>query len=97
MAGGPIGKIRDGDLIRVDAEAGTLDALVSAAEWALRPIDKSVIAGVTRGMGRELFNVFRHNISTAEEGASPFGDFDPDVELKAPLNYETELSAEADA
>ena len=97
MASGPIGKIRDGDLIRVDAEAGTLDALVSAAEWALRPIDKSVIAGVTRGMGRELFNVFRHNISTAEEGASPFGDFDPDVELKPPLNYETELSAEADA
>jgi phosphogluconate dehydratase len=78
MAGGLIGKVRDGDVIRVDAEGGTVDALVPDAEWAARTTDTSVIAGVTRGMGRELFSVFRHNISSAEEGASPFGDLDPE-------------------
>ena len=36
LAGGPLGKVRDGDVIRLDAVAGTLDALVDAAEWAAR-------------------------------------------------------------
>ncbi len=34
LAGGPLGRVRDGDLIRLDAVAGTLAALVDAAEWA---------------------------------------------------------------
>ena len=37
LADGPLGKVRDGDVIRLDAVAGTLDALVDAAEWAARP------------------------------------------------------------
>jgi phosphogluconate dehydratase len=77
LGGGPIGKIRDGDIIRVDAEAGTLDALVPDQDWKLRTIDASVTPGVGRGHGRELFGVFRQLVSTAEEGAMPFGDFDP--------------------
>ena len=36
LADGPLGKVRDGDVIRLDAVAGTLDALVDAAEWAAR-------------------------------------------------------------
>ena len=36
VAGGPLGKVRDGDVIRVDAHAGTLEALVDAAEWQRR-------------------------------------------------------------
>ena len=30
-----LGKVRDGDVIRLDSQAGTLDALVDAAEWAV--------------------------------------------------------------
>jgi phosphogluconate dehydratase len=97
MAGGLIGKVRDGDIIRVDAQTGTLDALVPADEWAARSIDTSVVKNVTRGMGRELFSVFRMNISTAEEGASPFGDLDPDESADTPHGEAQSQLAEADA
>lgn len=97
MAGGPIGKVRDGDIIRIDAETGTVDALVSAGEWAARTCDTSVVKGVTRGMGRELFNVFRHGVSSAEAGASPFGDLDPDEDEFEPTHDQTAQIAEADA
>ncbi|GGB32995.1 phosphogluconate dehydratase [Sphingomonas metalli] len=67
-AGGPIGLIRDGDLIRVDAVAGTLDALVDAAEWDARtPAEPPAAAS---GMGRELFGLFRGASDEAEKGAS---------------------------
>ena len=36
LAGGPLAKVRDGDLIRLDAVAGTLDALVDDGTWAAR-------------------------------------------------------------
>jgi phosphogluconate dehydratase len=97
MAGGLIGKVRDGDIIRVDAQAGTLDALVAADEWAARSSDTSVVKNVTRGMGRELFSVFRMNISSAEEGASPFGDLDPDESAGKPEGEAQSQLAEADA
>ncbi len=97
MSGGLIGKVRDGDIVRVDAEAGTLDALVDPQEWAARVSDTKVVDGVSRGMGRELFGVFRHNISSAEQGASPFGDLDPDEEVIEPLTDKAPLTAEADA
>jgi phosphogluconate dehydratase len=97
LAGGPIGKIRDGDILRVDAEAGTLTALVPEAEWAQRPTDTSVIAGATRGMGRELFNIFRNTVSHAEEGASPFGDLDPDEPAQGVVQEAHVQPAEADA
>jgi phosphogluconate dehydratase len=85
LAGGLIGKVRDGDIIRVDAEAGTFDALVDGTEWAARDVDTSVVEGVTRGLGRELFSIFRHNVTAAEQGASPFGDFDPEDAIIKPI------------
>ncbi|MDQ2891644.1 MAG: dihydroxy-acid dehydratase, partial [Pseudomonadota bacterium] len=66
--GGAIGRIRDGDMIRVDAVAGTLEALVDADEWARRSIAPPP-AAVT-GMGRELFAMFRRLADEAEKGAS---------------------------
>ncbi len=66
--GGAIGRIRDGDMIRVDAVAGTLEALVDADEWARRSI-ATAPAPVT-GMGRELFAMFRGLADEAERGAS---------------------------
>ncbi|MEW6706143.1 MAG: phosphogluconate dehydratase [Pseudomonadota bacterium] len=72
LAGGPLGKVRDGDLIRLDAVAGTLDALVPEAEWAAREVaalapERAEINA--HGLGRELFAGLRRNVSSAEEGA----------------------------
>ncbi|QNE30985.1 phosphogluconate dehydratase [Sphingomonas sp. NBWT7] len=66
--GGAIGLIRDGDIIRVDAVAGTLDALVGADEWAAR-LPASAPAAAD-GFGRELFGLFRGQADEAERGAS---------------------------
>ena len=71
-AGGPLAKVRDGDVIRLDALTGDLNVLVAADQWAARPIDIMPLAlrqadGV--GMGRELFTNMRRSALTAEEGA----------------------------
>ena len=72
LSGGPLGKVRDGDIIRLDAVAATLDALVDAATWAARdnaaPSDGQAEAH-GHGLGRELFAGMRRNVSSAEEGA----------------------------
>jgi phosphogluconate dehydratase len=65
---GAIGKIRDGDRLRVDAVEGTLTALVDAVEWAARPIAPAPAPAT--GMGRELFAAFRGLADEAEKGAS---------------------------
>ena len=72
LVGGALAKVRDGDLVRMDAVAGTLDVLVDAAEWARRdnatmPTDLTASNGA--GIGRELFAGMRRNALTAEEGA----------------------------
>ncbi|WP_203310045.1 phosphogluconate dehydratase [Sphingomonas beigongshangi] len=69
LGNGAIGKLRDGDVIRLDAEAGTLEALVDAAEWAARPLADA--PPPAEGMGRELFAMFRQFADAAELGASP--------------------------
>ncbi len=72
LSGGPLAKLRDGDIVRLDAPAGTLQALVSDAEWAARPL-ATMSAGQTTsnglGMGRELFASMRRNALAAEQGA----------------------------
>ncbi len=72
LAGGPLGKVRNGDIIRLDAVIGTLEAMVDEKEWAKR--DVAVLSDKQRdvnshGLGRELFGGMRHNVLTAEEGA----------------------------
>ena len=72
LAGGPLGKLRAGDLVRLDAVAGTLNALVDPAVWAARELaqlapENAAING--HGLGRELFAGMRRNVLTAEEGA----------------------------
>jgi phosphogluconate dehydratase len=71
-AGGPLAKVRDGDVIRVDAVIGELKVLVADAEWAARPVDvmpADLRAANGIGMGRELFAGMRRHALTAEEGA----------------------------
>ena len=65
--GGPLAKVRDGDVIRVDAEAGTLDVLTEG--WEDREPEMPDLAGNAHGIGRELFEVFRRNVGLATEGA----------------------------
>ena len=68
LAGGPLAKVRDGDMVRVDAVAGTLDVLVDEATWAARtPAPYS--APSQTGFGRELFTNFRRHAGGAEQGA----------------------------
>jgi phosphogluconate dehydratase len=71
-AGGPLAKLRDGDVVRVDAVAGTLLALVDDTEWAAREtavMPEALRIADRRGMGRELFTAFRRNALAAEAGA----------------------------
>jgi phosphogluconate dehydratase len=65
------GAVRDGDMIRLDATAGTLQALVPEAEWAARAWRdaRRRWRGQRHGMGRELFAGMRRNALSAEEGA----------------------------
>ncbi|MGL4295033.1 MAG: phosphogluconate dehydratase [Aestuariivirga sp.] len=70
--GGPIAKIRDGDMIRVDADAGTLEVLVGAAEFHARPPVHIDLSANHQGTGRELFAAFRAITGSAAQGASIF-------------------------
>ena len=73
VAGGPLGRVRTGDLIRLDAEAGVLEALVDADEWARRELATADLGANQHGVGRELFVNARANALGAEQGASTFG------------------------
>lgn len=71
-AGGALARLRDGDVIRLDAQAGSLQALVPLAEWQARPLltmPESLRQANAHGMGRELFANLRRNAGDAEHGA----------------------------
>jgi phosphogluconate dehydratase len=71
---GPIGKVRDGDIVVIDAVEGVLDVEVDAAEWDARPVAQPAHQESNEvGFGRELFGVFRAAAAPAELGASVFG------------------------
>jgi phosphogluconate dehydratase len=70
--GGPLARVRDGDVIRLDAAPGRLEVLVPEAEWLAREVDTMpehlrIANGL--GMGRELFAGMRRSALTAEQGA----------------------------
>ncbi|WP_241262943.1 phosphogluconate dehydratase [Parahaliea mediterranea] len=69
---GPIAKIRDGDVIRLDADSGALDALVPADEWRERSLSPRPGHHSDYGTGRELFAFMRRAVSGAEAGATVF-------------------------
>ena len=73
LAGGPLAKVQDGDLIELDAEAGLLNIRVDPAQWALRPSAPPPGKGSERGSGRELFGLFRAHATEAEAGGTSFG------------------------
>lgn len=71
---GPIARIHDGDIIRLDADAGTLEVLVPAGDFALRRAANNDLIANEFGFGRELFAGFRQMVGRADHGASAFGN-----------------------
>ncbi|KEJ95665.1 6-phosphogluconate dehydratase [Pseudosulfitobacter pseudonitzschiae] len=68
LDGGLIAKVRDGDMIRLDAKAGTLQVLAEGIED--RAPATADLSGNTNGVGRELFAMFRANVGGADTGAA---------------------------
>ncbi len=66
--GGPLARLRDGDIVRLDAASGTLTALVS--DFAARAPVTVDLSANTFGMGRELFEPFRRLAGPATTGAA---------------------------
>ena len=67
-SGGPLAKLRDGDLVRLDATTGTLEAV--GIDLASREAVVPDLSANVYGTGRELFETFRQNVCAATEGAS---------------------------
>ena len=70
-AGGPLARLRDGDVIRLDAESGRLEVDVD-----LNQREPWIPEHATHGTGRELFAAFRRSVGPPDEGASVFTDAD---------------------
>jgi len=67
---GAIGKLRDGDVVLIDSDAGKLEAHVDAAQWAAREPAALALERNRHGIGRELFGLMRAHAGSAEEGGS---------------------------
>jgi phosphogluconate dehydratase len=71
-AGGPLARVHDGDIIRLDANAGTLEVRISDEEWNARTLVEmpaELREANSMGLGRELFAGMRRSALTAEQGA----------------------------
>ncbi|WP_170337557.1 phosphogluconate dehydratase [Ruegeria arenilitoris] len=71
LDGGPIAKLRDGDLLRVDAVRGQLEILTPGV--LDRPAATADLSAHQYGVGRDLFTTFRNAVGSADAGASIFG------------------------
>lgn len=67
-AGGPIARVRTGDVVRFDAAAKTIDVVGDPSDLAERP-DATLTEVPPLGLGRDLFAGMRANVTSAEEGA----------------------------
>ncbi|MCA3453477.1 MAG: phosphogluconate dehydratase [Rhodobacter sp.] len=66
--GGPLARLRDGDVVRLDAVAGTLTALVPGFD--ARPLVEADLSANAHGIGRDLFGAFRQYVGPATDGAA---------------------------
>jgi phosphogluconate dehydratase len=69
FCGGPLGRVRDGDIIRLDCHTGVLEARVPEDLWRQRDLPAMDHAKNEYGMGRELFASLRRVAGDAEAGA----------------------------
>jgi phosphogluconate dehydratase len=68
LSGGPLARVRDGDIVRLDSLTGTLAVQVPEDVLAMRPVATPDLRQNEYGMGRNLFRLFRAQAATAEEG-----------------------------
>jgi phosphogluconate dehydratase len=73
IEGGPISRLKDGDIVRVDCAGGVITFVGDEAEFAARTPAKRTSHASEIGMGRELFANFRRIVGTADTGGSVFG------------------------
>lgn len=66
--GGPLARLRDGDMVRLNADEGTLEAV--GVDLSSRTPAEADLTGNGTGVGRELFDVFRKNVGLASTGAA---------------------------
>ena len=71
---GAIGKIRDGDIVVIDADKGELSIETDGDTLEDREQPPHDLSQQHFGMGRELFSAFRQQISGAEAGATLFSE-----------------------
>mgnify|MGYP005986019917 CR=1 FL=1 len=69
---GMISKIKDGDIIELDAIKGTLNIFIDEDELKNRSIEDKDLNENNFGVGRELFSIIRKNVSSANQGATIF-------------------------
>ncbi len=69
--GGLIARLRDGDILRIDAVRGELEILTPGV--ADRPAASADLRSNQSGAGRELFTLFRQTVGAATAGATIFG------------------------
>lgn len=69
LGGGALARLRDGDVIRVDADQGVLEVLLDEQTWAAREAVLPDLEANSHGWGRELFARFRADATGAEQGA----------------------------
>lgn len=76
LDGGPLAHLREGDVIALDADAGTLEVLVDSAVMSARLAEKpsgcAADLQMKSTMGRNLFACFNQGVSSAKEGATIF-------------------------
>ena len=72
LDGGVVGRIRDDDIVTIDADSGELTVAVDAADLAAREDADPDLSANFNGMGRELFAAFRRCVDTADRGAGIF-------------------------
>ena len=72
LDGGGIARIVDGDIVRLDSNVGRISVLVPPDVWAARPLAEADLSANAFGCGRDLFAMFRANVSGADRGAAVF-------------------------
>jgi phosphogluconate dehydratase len=70
LDGGPLAKVRDGDLILLNTQTGEVKVEIDQTEFDARIPAENSAKGHHFGMGRELFGAFRAHASSAETGAT---------------------------
>jgi phosphogluconate dehydratase len=96
--GGALARLREGDLLRLDGEAGVLEALVDAAEFAARTPDRDSTPPA-QDLGRNLFAFNRAQATPADQGALSIscGPLLPERHGEQDEDSEYRLGGDADA